>query len=62
MFVIHYPESNLDFSRTQPSQSKHINKRTSFPGSYMPGVQPALEGRKAGAGEGSVCLSPITGI
>lgn len=55
MFVIHYLESSLDFSTTQPSQSKHVNNKTSFTGSYAPGMQPALEGRKAG-GRWRLCL------
>lgn len=55
MFVIHYLESSLDFSTTQPSQSKHVNNKTTFTGSYTPGMQPALEGRKAG-GRWRLCL------
>lgn len=44
----------MDFL-TQPNQSKHVNNKTSFTGSYMPVVQPALEGRKAG-GRWRLCL------
>lgn len=55
MFVIHYLESSLDFSTTQPRQSKHVNNKTSFTGSYTPGTQPALEGGKAG-GRWRLCL------
>lgn len=44
----------MDFL-TQPNQSKHVNNKTSFTGSYTPVVQPALEGRKAG-GRWRLCL------